>query len=64
MAVIKRHGIKLPVDYKLFGRTFDGIDYRFVGPLRKHLPEDFERLRFWFPLIDLEILRREGKEDE
>ncbi len=63
LAVIARHGLKLPVDYELFGRSFDGIDYRFAGPLRKHLPDDFERLRFWFPLIDAEIMRYEnGKE--
>jgi hypothetical protein len=56
MAVIERHGIKLPIDYEMFGRTFDGIDYRFTGPLRKRLPEDFERLKFWFPLIEIDFL--------
>ncbi len=56
MAVIERHGIKLPVDYEMFGRSFDGIDWRFVEPLRKHLPEDYERLRFWFPLVEMDFL--------
>ena len=59
MGIIKRHGIKLPVDYEMFGRSFDGIDYRFVGPLRKHRPQDFEVVRFWFPLIEVEILANE-----
>ena len=27
-------GVRLPVDYKLFGRTFDGIDYRFLKPIK------------------------------
>jgi hypothetical protein len=63
MAAIERHGIKLPIDYELFGRSFDGVDYRFAGPLRKHRPKDFERLRFWFPLVDLEILRHENGEE-
>ena len=63
MDVINRYGIKLPVDYEMFGRSFDGIDYRFSGPLKKHFPDDFERLRFWFPLVDLEILRHEHGEE-
>jgi hypothetical protein len=25
-------------------------------PLRKRLPEDFERLKFWFPLIEIDFL--------
>jgi hypothetical protein len=62
MGIIERHGVKLPVDYELFGRSFDGIDYRFAGPLKKHRPEDFERMRFWFPLVDLEILINEDPE--
>ena len=62
-AIIARYGIKLPPDYEMFGRSFDGLDYRFAGPLQKHRPEDFERLRFWFPLVDLEILRHDMKED-
>jgi len=31
-----REKVKLPPDYWIFGRTFDGLDYRFVGPLKKH----------------------------
>jgi hypothetical protein len=63
MAVIERHGVKLPMDYGMFGRSFDGVDYRFAGPLRKHRPKDYERMRFWFPLVDLEILRHEHREE-
>lgn len=58
--VIERHGVKLPVDYEMFDRSFDGIDYRFTGPLKKHIPEDYERLKFWFPLVELDILRHEN----
>jgi hypothetical protein len=64
---IRHHGIKLPVDYDLWGRSFDGIDYRFVGPLKKCMPEEYERVRFWFPLVDIEILKNEqqhGKDGE
>lgn len=56
---ISESGIELPIDYEWFGRSFDGLDYRFSGPLRDNSPEDFEVLREWFPLIDLEIMRHE-----
>lgn len=52
-----RHRCPVAVDYEWFGRSFDGIDYRFVEPLSRFAPDDFERLREWFPLVDLEIFR-------
>lgn len=56
---IVESGIKLPVDYRLFGRTIDGIDYRFIAPLKKHYPHDYERIREWYPIVDAELIRRE-----
>ena len=53
-------GVKLPVDYRMFGRTFDGLDYRFLEPLRRWYPEDYARLLDWYPFADLEIARRDG----
>lgn len=50
-------GITLPVDYEHFGRSFDGIDYRFLKPISEHFPEDFARILDWFPLADLELFR-------
>ena len=50
-------GVKLPVDYDLFGRSFDGLDYRFIAPLREHRPKDYATILEWFPLIELELLR-------
>lgn len=52
-------GVKLPVDYKIWGRTFDGIDYRFLKPMQEYFPEDYKRVLDWFPLADLDIYRRE-----
>lgn len=56
---IKCSGIKLPVDYKLFGRSFDGIDLRFLYPIRQHFPRDYQRILDWFPLADMELARYE-----
>lgn len=54
-----RAGVKLPVDYKLFGRSFDGIDLRFLLPLKRYRPADYKRVLEWFPLADLEVFRWE-----
>ena len=56
---IKLHGIDLPIDYDLFDRSFDGLDYRFIKPIKENVPDDYEQIKQWFPLIDLEILRNE-----
>lgn len=52
-------GIALPVDYQWFGRSFDGIDYRFLHPISQHAPDDFARILEWFPLADLELVRHD-----
>ena len=57
--LIRTAGVKLPVDYKLFARSFDGIDLRFVYPIAKHYPEDYKRILEFFPLADLELFRYE-----
>ncbi|MCI6937495.1 MAG: hypothetical protein MR762_12800 [Clostridiales bacterium] len=59
LAAIDESGVKLPPDYRLFGRTFDGIDYRFLKPIKEHYPKDYEKILEWFPLAELEIMRRE-----
>lgn len=56
---IKNAGVKLPIDYRWFGRSFDGIDYRFLATLRTVAPADYQRIINWFPLADLDIKRRE-----
>lgn len=56
---IRQSGIKLPVDYKVWGKSFDGLDYRFIKPMREHFPQDYEKLKQLFPLLDLEIKRYE-----
>lgn len=45
------------IDYEWFGRSYDGIDYRFTEPLSRFAPDDYQRLLDWFPLTDLELFR-------
>lgn len=59
---LRRAQLKLPIDYKLFGRSFDGIDHRYLYPLREHLPEDYQRVIEWFPWAGLEFTRAEFAE--
>lgn len=56
-------GIKLPVDYKWFGRSFDGLDWRFLHVIKTRAPKDYARILEWFPLADLEVLRIQYRED-
>lgn len=56
---LDQNKVQLPVDYELFDRTFDGLDYRFIKPLQEQMPEDYEQIRRWFPGVDLEMMRYE-----
>lgn len=58
---LTRTGIKLTYDYRLFGRSWDGYDYRFLAPIKEHFPEDYERILQWYPLAHLELDRRKLK---
>lgn len=51
--------IKLPIDYELFGRSFDGLDLRFLIKIKAHLPRDYATILEWFPLVDMELARYE-----
>lgn len=60
MDLLDSHGIDLPIDYGIWGRSFDGIDFRFVEPMSRELPDDYAYLRRWFPLVDVELVRGEA----
>lgn len=53
------HDVKWPIDYEWFGRSFDGLDYRFLKPIKDNAPEDYEKLLDWHPLLELELIRYE-----
>jgi hypothetical protein len=57
MDAIRGAGVELPPDYAWFGRSFDGLDRRFLGPVRQHVPGDYARILEWFPLAALELRR-------
>lgn len=56
---IRGQGWKLPIDYKIWGRTFDGLDYRFLSGVKNNFPNDYEKIIEWFPLANLELKRYE-----
>ena len=53
--------IKLPFDYKLFGNSLDGIDYRYMVKLRDYYPRDYQTALDYFPLIEAELHRYEKR---
>lgn len=57
IAEIRSSGIKLPIDYRIWGRSFDGFHYKFLKPLKDHFPEDFEKVKAMYPFVELELLR-------
>ena len=59
MSTIHRSGVRLPVDYLLWGRSFDGLDRRFVTVLKRVYPDDYARIKAFYPLIDAEDYRAE-----
>ncbi|MCL1923711.1 MAG: hypothetical protein FWG15_07660 [Propionibacteriaceae bacterium] len=59
LQVIEDDKAPLCNDYEVFGRSFDGYDARFTAPLKQTYPEDYEKLREWFPLLDTDQFRWE-----
>ena len=53
----KQYDIKLSKQYTIWGKSFDGLDYRFIEPLKRLYPGDYELLKSYFPLIEADLLR-------
>ncbi|MFK0249268.1 hypothetical protein ACIQUM_31605 [Amycolatopsis azurea] len=56
-AALAENKCPLPIDYEWFNRTFDGLDLRFLKPIKDNRPRDYDRILEWFPLADLELFR-------
>lgn len=57
IALLEQNEVKLPVDYRLFGRSFDGIDHRFLSVIKREYPADYAKIIEWFPLAEVELKR-------
>ena len=57
MRTIDESGVRWPVDYEWFGRSFDGLHATYTGPLKRHAPRDYATVVRWFPFVDLELMR-------
>jgi len=56
-ACLDRNGAFLPVDYEMFGRSFDGLHAEYLLPIKDRFPADYQRIIDWFPLAELEVFR-------
>lgn len=57
LEAFRKSGVKLSPEYRVFGRSFDGLDYRFAAPMAQHYPEDWQRVKEFFGLADVSIWR-------
>lgn len=60
---IRAANVRLPIDYQWFGRTFCGLDFRFISVIKRERPEDYRRILEWFPLVEAELKRYEYKKE-
>ena len=45
------------------GQATDGLDYRFLRPIKENSPKDYKRILEWFPLAELELHRMRFREE-
>jgi hypothetical protein len=52
---INKNNIKLPDDYLLFGRSFDGFHYGYLKVIKDQRPDDWKKILEWMPLAEAEL---------
>jgi hypothetical protein len=57
--IIRRHEVKVPFDYELFGITFENIDYRFSRVIKDRCPATWAKILDFFPLAETILTRHE-----
>ena len=57
MGLLEREKVKLPKEYEWIGRSFDAIRWDTMIHIAKHAPEDYETIKYWFPLIDVGLMK-------
>lgn len=55
--LLKHRGVKLCHSYQMFGRSFDGVDYRYLAAIKEDFPKDYQRILDLMPLQAAEIHR-------
>lgn len=60
MRAVRDAGWLLPVDYRYFSASFDGLYVKFLYPIKLYFPRDFQKICDWFPFAELECLRYES----
>jgi len=53
VSIIAESGARLPVDYRLFGRSFESVRHSVADQLKVHCPRTWNQLRDYFPMINL-----------
>jgi hypothetical protein len=60
MQSIAATGVQLPEDYKMACRSFaTPLNMRHLARMREMYPEDFERVKFFYPFIEASLARNE-----
>lgn len=56
---IRKHDIAIPADYQHWGRTIASFGYPELSAIKRAYPADYDVIRTWFPLVDVEMFRYE-----
>ena len=54
---LKKNNIPLTKDYDIFGVSWDGLAYHYSCGVKKYYPNDWEKIKEYFPMIEAEIFR-------
>lgn len=55
---LRENKVPITKDYEIFGRSADNLlNYQYLIGIKKHYPNDFKKIKEYFPLCELEILR-------
>lgn len=57
LALLAREKVSLPAEYEWIGRSFDALRHDSLVHIAKHAPDDYATIKYWFPLIDVDLSR-------
>jgi hypothetical protein len=59
-ALLTKHGVKLPIDYSLWGMSFESPRHWMLPAMKAELPESYKMIKKYFPLIGLQAAQDEA----